>query len=94
MPKVTVLGSGAWGSTLSQVLCDAGKEVLIWGRNSDVVSEINSKKSNSKYLPGITLPDELRATSDIQKAFNFGGTIVLAIPAQSLRENITEWADD
>lgn len=94
MPKVTVLGSGAWGTTLSQVLCDAGKEVLIWGRNSGVVSEINTKKANSKYLPGITLPDELRATSDIEEAFNFGGAIVLAIPAQSLRENITEWANN
>ena len=39
MQKVTVLGTGAWGCTMAQVLCDAGNEVLIWGRNSDVVKE-------------------------------------------------------
>ena len=38
MSKVTVLGSGAWGTTLAQVLCDSGQDVLIWGRNSDVVT--------------------------------------------------------
>jgi len=39
--KVTVLGSGQWGTTLAQVLCDAGNDVLIWGRNRSVVDEIN-----------------------------------------------------
>lgn len=41
MACVTVLGTGAWGTTLAQVLCDAGHEVLIWGRNENVVEEIN-----------------------------------------------------
>ncbi|CAB4708687.1 MAG: NAD(P)H-dependent glycerol-3-phosphate dehydrogenase [Actinobacteria bacterium] len=93
MSKVTVLGSGAWGTTLAQVLCDSGQDVLIWGRNSDVVDEINKKNSNSKYLPGITLPTQLRATVDIQEAFDFGEAMVLAIPAQSLRENLSGWVD-
>ena len=91
MSKVTVLGSGAWGTTLAQVLCDSGQDVLIWGRNSDVVAEINAKNTNSKYLPGITLPTQLRATIDIQEAFDFGDSLVLAIPAQSLRENLSGW---
>jgi glycerol-3-phosphate dehydrogenase (NAD(P)+) len=91
MSKLAVLGSGAWGTTLAQVLCDAGKEVLIWGRNSDVVAEINNSKTNSKFLPGIKLPDQVRATTDINEAFNFGSAIVLAIPAQSLRENLVSW---
>jgi glycerol-3-phosphate dehydrogenase (NAD(P)+) len=91
MSKVTVLGSGAWGTTLAQVLSDAGKDVLIWGRNTSVVSEINEKATNGKYLPNILLPKALRATTDIQEAFNFGDSIVLSIPAQSLRENLTEW---
>jgi glycerol-3-phosphate dehydrogenase (NAD(P)+) len=92
MSKVTVLGSGAWGTTMAQVLCDSGQDVLIWGRNSDVVNEINSNKTNGKYLPGITLPTQLRATVDIQEAFDFGDSQVLAIPAQSLRENLLGWA--
>ena len=48
MSKVTVLGSGAWGTTLAQVLCDSGQDVLIWGRNSDVVTEINASDSSAR----------------------------------------------
>jgi glycerol-3-phosphate dehydrogenase (NAD(P)+) len=94
MSKFTVLGSGAWGTTLAQVLCDSGQDVLIWGRNSDSVNEINNKNANSEYLPGIVLPKQLRATLDVQEAFDFGDAIVLAIPAQSLRENLSGWVNN
>lgn len=93
MSKFTVLGSGAWGTTMAQVLCDAGQEVLVWGRNTDVISEINDKNSNSQYLPGNSLPIQMRATTNIQEAFDFGDAIVLAIPAQSLRENLAKWSE-
>ena len=92
MARVSVLGSGAWGTTLAQVLCDAGHEVLLWGRNSAVVEEINSTRTNAKFLPGISLPIALRATTQIEEVFAFGESIVLAIPAQSLRENLKNWA--
>ncbi len=91
MTQVTVLGTGAWGTTLAQVLCDAGHEVLMWGRNTEVVDEINSSRSNHKFLPGIFLPENLRATTDVTTAFTFGKAIVLAVPAQSLRENLRSW---
>ncbi len=91
MARVSVLGSGAWGTTLAQVLCDAGHEVLIWGRNESVVEEINTSRSNHSFLPGINLPADLKATTEIGSAFHFGESLVLAIPAQSLRENLREW---
>jgi glycerol-3-phosphate dehydrogenase (NAD(P)+) len=93
MAKIAVLGAGAWGTTLGQVLCDAGQEVLLWGRNADVISEINSKHSNEKFLPSVVLPENLKATTNIQEAFEFGSAIVLAIPAQSLRENLMQWKE-
>ena len=93
MARVSVLGSGAWGSTLAQVLCDAGHEVLIWGRNGDVISEINERRTNAKFLPGIEFPSQLKATTDVDEAFAFGQSLVLAIPAQSLRANLHDWAD-
>jgi len=92
MARVSVLGSGAWGTTLAQVLCDAGHEVLLWGRNSLVVDEINSTHTNAKFLPGISLPTALRATTQVEEVFAFGESLVLAIPAQSLRENLKNWA--
>ncbi|MEJ0014552.1 MAG: NAD(P)H-dependent glycerol-3-phosphate dehydrogenase [Actinomycetota bacterium] len=92
MARVTVLGTGAWGTTLGQVLSDAGHQVLLWGRNAEVVDEINTSRSNHNFLSGIYLPENLVATTDIQEAFNFGEAIILAIPSQTLRENLRNWS--
>ena len=91
MKRVAVLGAGAWGTTLAQVLIDAGQEVLIWGRNGEVVDEINSLHTNKKFLPGVDLPKQIKATTNIAEAFDFGSALVLAIPAQSLRDNLANW---
>ena len=69
MSSVSVLGSGAWGTTMAQVLVDAGNSVQIWGRNANVVAEINATHTNSKFLPGVTLPQSLVGTTSIEQAF-------------------------
>ena len=91
MSKVSVFGAGAWGSTLAQVLCDAGNEVLLWGRKEDVINEINTKHTNSKYTGGNILPSEIRATTDLDEAFAFSKIYVLAIPSQQLRATLELW---
>ena len=91
MSKVVVLGAGQWGSTLAQVLCDAGNHVLLWGRDQDVVNEINDKHTNKKYVDDNVLPVGLKATTDIQEAFDYSNIYVLAVPAQTLRENLKSW---
>lgn len=91
MKKVAVLGSGAWGTTLAQVMIDSGQQVLIWGRNKKVVREINRRHSNRRFLKGIDLPRELKATTDIKAVLEFAEVIVVAIPAQTLRENLVQW---
>lgn len=91
MSKVVVLGAGQWGSTMAQVLCDAGNHVLLWGRNQDVVDEINNKHTNTKYLDNNALPLGLKATTDIKEAFNYSNIYILAVPAQTLRENLSKW---
>ena len=91
MKQVAVLGAGAWGTTLAQVLIDAGQEVLVWGRNGEVVDEVNTLHTNKKFLPGVNLPKQIKATTNIAEAFDFGSALVLAIPAQSLRDNLANW---
>lgn len=90
MVKITVLGAGAWGSTMAQVLADGANDVLLWGRREEVVVEINKSHTNTEYLGNQVLPELLRATSDIHEAFAHSKYIVLAIPAPSLREKLTE----
>jgi glycerol-3-phosphate dehydrogenase (NAD(P)+) len=89
--KVVVLGAGQWGTTMAQVLCDAGNHVLIWGRNQEVIDEINNNHTNSKYLDENVLPIGLKATTDLKEAFEYSNIYVLAVPAQTLRENLTIW---
>ncbi len=91
MSKVTVFGTGQWGCTMAQVLSDAGNHVLMWGRNQEVVDEINEKHINSRYLGSSSLPAGLRATSDLVQAFDYSSIYVLAIPAQTLRVNLNSW---
>ncbi len=86
--KISILGTGQWGTALAQVLCDAGNEVLMWGRNADVVDEINSSHHNSKSLAELELSDLIRATTSREEAFSEAGAILLAIPSQSLRNNL------
>lgn len=91
MSKVTVFGTGQWGSVMAQVLSDAGNHVLMWGRNQSVVDEINQSHTNLKYLDKNILPTGLLATSNISEAFDYSSIYVLAVPAQSLRENLKAW---
>ena len=89
--KVTVLGAGAWGTTMAQVLADCGNEVLLWGRNPELVHEINTLHTNRKYLGEHVLPSQLKATDQISEAFSHSSIVVLAIPAQNLRDALIEW---
>jgi glycerol-3-phosphate dehydrogenase (NAD(P)+) len=91
MRKVTVFGAGAWGSTMAQVLSDAGNEVLLWGRSEEVIAEINSAHTNQKYLDKHVLPATISATTDLAHAFQYSQVYVLAIPAQQLRTTLQEW---
>ena len=91
MSKVVVLGAGQWGTTMAQVLCDAGNHVLMWGRSQELVDEVNNKHTNSKYLDENILPVGLKATTDLREAFEYSNIYVLAVPAQTLRENLTTW---
>jgi glycerol-3-phosphate dehydrogenase (NAD(P)+) len=89
--KVVVLGAGQWGTTMAQVLCDAGNHVLMWGRSQELVDEVNEKHTNSKYLDESVLPLGLRATTSLNEAFEYSNIYVLAVPAQTLRENLNAW---
>ncbi|EHR49567.1 glycerol-3-phosphate dehydrogenase [Saccharomonospora marina XMU15] len=91
--RVTVLGSGSWGTTFAKVLADAGRDVTMWARRPEVAEEIQRRHSNEAYLPGVTLPKQLGATSDPARALQGADAVVLAVPSQSLRANLLRWRD-
>ncbi|MET7814192.1 NAD(P)H-dependent glycerol-3-phosphate dehydrogenase [Streptomyces sp. NPDC005395] len=92
MNRVAVLSAGSWGTTFARVLADAGNQVVVHGRRSEVVDAINTRHENEAYLPGIVLPSSLRATTDASEALHRADYMVVSIPAQSLRDNLRAWA--
>ncbi|MGZ9933618.1 NAD(P)H-dependent glycerol-3-phosphate dehydrogenase [Streptomyces sp. NC-S4] len=90
--KATVFGTGSWGTAFAIVLADAGCEVTLWGRRQEVVDAINTGRTNPDYFPGVELPANLRATTDPAEAAAGADFTVLAVPSQTLRENLAAWA--
>lgn len=81
--SVGVLGGGAWGTALAQMLASDGRDVLLWARETELVEEINARHTNSLFLPSATLAPTIRATSDIADMAACG-TILAVTPAQHL----------
>lgn len=92
MTRIVVLGAGSWGTTIAKVIADGANEVTLWSRREDLAEEINQKHRNVDYLPGIDLPKNLLATSNLESALSDAEQVYLAVPAQSLRENLIGWA--
>jgi glycerol-3-phosphate dehydrogenase (NAD(P)+) len=89
--RAAVLGAGSWGTTFAKVMADAGTEVAVWARRPEVAEAIRIRRENPEYLPGIQLPDRLTAVPDAGEAMSGVDTVVLAVPAQTLRANLEGW---
>ena len=90
--KAAVLGAGSWGTTFAQVLCDAGTHTVLYARRPQLAKAIAGLHENPDYLPGIALTPALDATADPAEALDGADLVVFAVPAQSLRANLADWA--
>jgi glycerol-3-phosphate dehydrogenase (NAD(P)+) len=90
--KVAVFGAGSWGTAFSMVMADAGHDVSIWGRREEVCRGINDAHENADYLEGVELPRAISATHDPDEAAADAELVVLAVPSQTLRVNLEQWA--
>lgn len=86
MSKVTVFGTGSFGTALANVLAENGHQVLMWGKNEQTINEINSQHINSKYLKNAQLNDSIVATLDINSAVSFSEVYLMALPTKAMRE--------
>jgi glycerol-3-phosphate dehydrogenase (NAD(P)+) len=93
MTRVAVFGTGSWGTAFAAVLADAGSQVRMWGRRAELVEEVNRSHVNSAYLPDLLLPESIWATTDPGEAAEGVDVVVLAVPSQTLRANLGQWAD-
>ncbi len=91
MTRAAVLGAGSWGTAFGKVLADAGCDVTLWARRAQVAAAVQATRRNPDYLADIRLPDRLSATKDAEAAIGGADLVVLAVPSQTLRENLGHW---
>ncbi|GGJ60716.1 NAD(P)H-dependent glycerol-3-phosphate dehydrogenase [Glutamicibacter ardleyensis] len=93
--KIAVMGAGSWGTTFAKVLADAVSDqdipVQIWARREEAAREINERHTNSRYLRDTKLPTNISASAQIAEVLTGADLVVLAIPSQSLREELAKF---
>ncbi|GAB3876574.1 NAD(P)H-dependent glycerol-3-phosphate dehydrogenase [Terrabacter terrigena] len=87
---MAVMGSGNWGTAFGAILADAGCDVTMWARRAEVADAINGGR-NEAYLPELALPQSVRATTDPVEALDRADVVVVAVPSQTLRANLSDW---
>lgn len=88
--SIAVIGAGAWGTAMAKALAEKGYSVCLWAFEKDLVQEINEKHTNSLFLPEVSLPSNLRASSDIREVALGKEHIILAIPSLFLVQTIKQ----
>jgi glycerol-3-phosphate dehydrogenase (NAD(P)+) len=91
MKRAGVIGGGAWGTALAQVCARAGREVVLWAREPEVVEGVNTAHENATFLKGVALDPTIRATNAFADLTD--ADLVLAVPpAQHMRSTLSAFA--
>ena len=80
--RACVIGNGGWGTALALLLLSRGRDVALWGHSKEELDDIRARGENVPYLPGVTVPGELRLTDDPAEAAAGAGLVVVAAPSQ------------
>ena len=79
--QIAILGAGAWGTAVAKVVAEKGKDVVIWCLEETTRADINERHCNSRFLPGVALPETLHATTNIEEAAENREYLILAVPS-------------
>jgi glycerol-3-phosphate dehydrogenase (NAD(P)+) len=88
--RITVLGAGGWGTTLSIILHSNGHEVILWEFKEEYSKILDQTRCNPVYLPGVEIPKEIEITHSLINACTDRNMIVIAIPTQFIRSALRE----
>lgn len=84
--RIGVIGGGSFGTALAKILAEAGRDVVLWCHSPAVAAGINEQRENATYLPGVTVPVTVRATSDLGEAVADREVLLAMGPSHVLRE--------
>lgn len=84
MKKVLVIGAGAWGTALANLLAKNSCEVFLSANDAKIIAEINQKKSNQKFLPNVKLNSRIKAVADFGGEINSADFVFIVTPSSSV----------
>ncbi len=85
MAKIGVIGAGSWGTALSVLLCSNGHTVTVWSISKDEVDMLKERREHKDKLPGVTIPEDIRITTDLKESVQGKDLLVLAVPSPYTR---------
>jgi glycerol-3-phosphate dehydrogenase (NAD(P)+) len=85
---VAVLGAGSWGTALASLVVRHGHRALLWGRDAEVIAAIDQHHENPHYLPGIALPEGLRATTDLGATLHDADLVLVVVPSHAFSQTL------
>jgi glycerol-3-phosphate dehydrogenase (NAD(P)+) len=91
LDKVAVIGAGSWGTTVAAI-ASRSAPTLLWARRAELGDAIDRRHENPDYLPGIALPESMRATSSLPDAVDRAALVVMAVPSHGFRAVLTDLA--
>ena len=86
--RIAGLGAGSWGTALATLMARNGHQVVLWGRDEKVAAAIDAQHENPRYLPGIALPESLRATTDLATAMQGAELVLVVVPSHAFTETL------
>ena len=92
--KVCVVGAGAWGTTVANVLAQNGDDVTLWCHEPEVAESISATRCNGQFLPNVTLCKQITPTSSFSQALSGSEWIFMAVPVQHFRSVLKEPFND
>lgn len=87
-PAFAVLGAGSWGTALASLLARHGHATTLWGRDAAIVQAINRQHENTRYLPGIELPQSLKASTDLAEALADADHLLVVVPSHAFAQTL------
>ena len=84
--KITIIGDGGWGTAIGILLNSYGHTVTLWGPFPDYLEEMRASRENTRFLPGVSLPDTLRWAADPAEAVSGADAVILASPSKFLAD--------
>ena len=93
MSRIAILGTGAWGTAIAITLARrGGHTITLWSHTENLADSITRTRENARYLPGIPVPESIRATHDLRVALDQAEIVVTVVPSEHLRATLCAMA--